>query len=114
MDAFLEALAPLPCPALDPDSQTCQLYEHRPVACRTFGPPLRFGSESAPHCELCFREASPAQIEACRWQPDPQDAEGRLGEMLQTPIGEAWHSFIAWVLEEPIRDWPQGQGEPRA
>src|SRR5262245_14353729 len=34
-----------PCPALDPDTGACDLYAARPIACRTFGPPVRFGGE---------------------------------------------------------------------
>src|SRR5262245_474468 len=39
-----------PCPALDPATQTCDLYSSRPVTCRTFGPPVRCGSESVGVC----------------------------------------------------------------
>src|SRR5512142_591106 len=28
-----------PCPALDPQSGLCELYESRPMTCRVFGPP---------------------------------------------------------------------------
>lgn len=28
-----------PCPALDPENGTCDLYAARPITCRTFGPP---------------------------------------------------------------------------
>src|SRR4051812_14579993 len=31
-----------PCPVLDPDTGMCDLYEWRPLTCRTFGPPLHF------------------------------------------------------------------------
>ena len=30
-----------PCPALDLNHGTCDLYESRPILCRTFGPPMR-------------------------------------------------------------------------
>ena len=30
-----------PCPALDPQSGLCELYESRPMTCRVFGPPVR-------------------------------------------------------------------------
>src|SRR5512146_2180364 len=35
-----------PCPVLDPDTRTCDLYAWRPITCRTFGPPVRFGQDS--------------------------------------------------------------------
>src|SRR5580700_10706276 len=28
-----------PCPALDPETGLCELYESRPMTCRVFGPP---------------------------------------------------------------------------
>lgn len=33
------------CPVLDPVTGTCDLYAHRPMTCRTFGPPVRTGDE---------------------------------------------------------------------
>ena len=54
-----------PCPALDPDTGACDLYAARPIACRTFGPPIRFAGEDLGVCELCFQGASDEQIAAC-------------------------------------------------
>ena len=54
-----------PCPALDPETKTCDLYDWRPVTCRTFGPAVRFGGESVAVCELCFDGATPDEVEAC-------------------------------------------------
>src|ERR1700692_2824924 len=53
-----------PCPALDPETGACDLYAARPITCRTFGPPVRFGSESVGVCELCYEGASDAEIAA--------------------------------------------------
>jgi Fe-S-cluster containining protein len=58
------------CPALDPDSRTCQLYAWRPVICRTFGPPLHFRGEDLAVCELCFDGAAPEEIAACEVEID--------------------------------------------
>ena len=33
------------CPVLDPETGGCDLYAARPVTCRTFGPPVRWGAE---------------------------------------------------------------------
>ncbi len=56
------------CPVLDPDTQTCELYAHRPVLCRTFGPPIRNDHEDAEAglaiCELCFHGATEAEVAA--------------------------------------------------
>src|SRR5690349_10501663 len=46
-----------PCPVLDPATELCELYEHRPLLCRTFGPATRIGS-SIGVCHLCFEGAS--------------------------------------------------------
>ena len=57
-----------PCPALDPETQTCDLYDHRPILCRTFGPPILNDPEDREAglaiCELCFTEASEDDITA--------------------------------------------------
>lgn len=54
-----------PCPALDPDTGTCDLYAARPLTCRTFGPPVRCRSGALAICELCFDGATEEEIEAC-------------------------------------------------
>ena len=65
------------CPVLDPATQTCDLYAHRPVLCRTFGPPIRNDHADADAglaiCELCFHGASEEQVAAAEmessWRP---------------------------------------------
>src|SRR6185369_7947356 len=54
-----------PCPVLDPQTGTCDLYSSRPLTCRTFGPPVRCSSGALAICDLCFDGATPEQIEAC-------------------------------------------------
>src|ERR1019366_8157780 len=53
-----------PCPALDPERGTCDLYQWRPITCRVFGPPVR-SDGGLGVCELCYHGASPDEIEAC-------------------------------------------------
>src|SRR5450755_3977052 len=66
-----------PCPVLDPETGLCELYDSRPMMCRTFGPPVR--SESGLGvCELCFHGASHKQIAACEMVADPDDLEAKL------------------------------------
>ncbi|MCS7314307.1 MAG: YkgJ family cysteine cluster protein [Bryobacterales bacterium] len=77
-ERFFERHAALPCPLLDPATGLCELYEARPLSCRTFGLPVRIGSEDLPPCRLCFRQASAAEIEACRVVIDPEGIEDRL------------------------------------
>jgi Fe-S-cluster containining protein len=45
-----------PCPALDPETGNCELYESRPMTCRVFGPPVRT-EDGLGVCELCFKGA---------------------------------------------------------
>lgn len=67
-----------PCPALDTETNTCDLYSSRPITCRTFGPPVRCGAESVGVCELCFEGASDDQIAACEVEVDPGGLESDL------------------------------------
>ena len=72
------------CPVLDPATQTCDLYEHRPVLCRTFGPPIRNDHEDAEAglaiCELCFAGASETQVAAAEMDSSWRDLQGELEE----------------------------------
>jgi Fe-S-cluster containining protein len=67
-----------PCPALDPESRTCDLYAARPITCRTFGPPMRFNGQSLAVCELCFDGATPEEVERCEVQIAPENLEAQL------------------------------------
>ncbi len=94
-EAFFSAFAALPCPALDPATGACQLYESRPVSCRTFGLPIRCGDQLLPPCRLNFTTATPEEIAAATVDPDPEDVEG---ELLQRCGAEAGDTIVAWVL----------------
>ncbi|HEY7388827.1 MAG TPA: YkgJ family cysteine cluster protein [Bryobacteraceae bacterium] len=87
------------CPALDPDTHTCDLYEARPIACRTFGPAVRFGPGSLALCELCYRGASDAQIAACAVVVDPENVEEELLRDLAAN-GRAGETIVAFALVE--------------
>jgi|SRR5215469_18432896 len=67
-----------PCPALDPETRTCDLYAARPITCRTFGPPVRFGGEALAVCELCFDGVAPEEVERCEVEIDPENLEAKL------------------------------------
>lgn len=58
-----------PCPALDPTTGTCDLYAHRPIVCRTFGPPMRTAEDNLATCELCYTHATPEEIAVCELDP---------------------------------------------
>ncbi|HEY1986799.1 MAG TPA: YkgJ family cysteine cluster protein [Terracidiphilus sp.] len=52
------------CPALDPATGRCDVYEWRPMTCRVFGPPVRM-DDGLGCCELCFVGATEEEIAAC-------------------------------------------------
>ncbi len=99
--AFVERHVDTPCPALDPDSGCCDLYAARPIICRVHGAPLRFGDVTSPPCELCFRGATAAEIEARRFDPDPDDREGALLAELAAAGSERGETLVAWALVPP-------------
>src|SRR5581483_7905171 len=67
-----------PCPALDPDLGTCDLYAYRPLTCRAFGPPIRWNESALGVCELCFVGASDEEIAACEGVLDDRGLEETL------------------------------------
>ena len=91
-----ERFAALPdegyCPALDPESLTCDLYEARPITCRIFGPAVRSGGDVLGVCELNYRGATDEQIAACQVQVDPGGMEDALLE------GTPGQTVVAFAL----------------
>jgi Fe-S-cluster containining protein len=86
-----------PCPALNPENGTCELYEFRPVTCRTFGPPIMEEGELAV-CELCFDGVSDEEIATCEMHPDPDNLEAALLKELENATGAQGETIIAFVL----------------
>jgi len=86
-----------PCPALDPGTGLCELYEHRPMTCRVFGPPVR-SEEGLGVCELCFPGATDEQIAACEMVPDPEDLEWQLVRELEQSSGIRGNTIVAFAL----------------
>jgi Fe-S-cluster containining protein len=86
-----------PCPALDPQTGNCELYESRPMTCRVFGPPVR-SEEGLGVCELCFQGASDKEIADCEMKPDPDDLESRLLHDLEENTGVRGNTIIAFCL----------------
>lgn len=86
-----------PCPALDPATGNCELYDLRPMTCRVFGPPVQ-SEDGLCVCELCFQGASAEEIAACEMNPDPDDLESRLLEKLEKNSGTRGDTIIAYVL----------------
>ena len=105
-DRFLERHSGLPCPVLDPGTQTCDLYAHRPVSCRTYGPPVRFNGQDLPPCRLCFTTAGPQAIEASRVEPDRDGLERAILQRMKRDDGEARETLVAWAVL-PARPGPE-------
>jgi Fe-S-cluster containining protein len=98
LDEFFERHRALPCPALSPATGRCELYDWRPVSCRSYGPPARFGKEKSPPCPLCFREADEEAIERCRMAPDREGLEKKILAAMGVAAGEEWETLIAFAL----------------
>ena len=81
------------CPALDPQSLTCDVYRSRPLTCRIFGPAVRSaGGEVLGVCELNYQGASDEQIAACQVVVDPDGLEDALLE------GRKEQTIVAFAL----------------
>jgi Fe-S-cluster containining protein len=94
-EAFEEFANEDPCPVLNPVTGTCDLYQHRPITCRTFGPPVRVG-EGFAVCELCFVDAPPAAVEAGEMHLPPADME----EELNRQTGRTGDTIVAFALRD--------------
>jgi Fe-S-cluster containining protein len=81
-----------PCPALDPDTKTCDLYEARPITCRIFGPAVRCGGDVLGACELNYVGATDEQIVACQVEINPQSLETDLLR------GDSRETLVAFAL----------------
>jgi len=86
-----------PCPALDPETGNCELYESRPMTCRVFGPPVA-SEDGLGVCELCYHGASDAEIAACEMTPDPDNLEAALLTNLEKSTGSRGNTIIAYCL----------------
>lgn len=87
-----------PCPALDPATGLCDLYQARPITCRTFGPAVRCGPNSLGVCELCYHGATDEQIAACEVEIDPDGLEAQLLEQLEAETGAQGATIVAFAL----------------
>jgi Fe-S-cluster containining protein len=85
------------CPVLDPETGLCELYDARPMTCRTFGPPVR-AEGGLGVCELCFHDATEEQIAACEMGPDPDDLESKLVEEVEKTRGPLGRTTVAYCV----------------
>lgn len=96
--AFAEFADDEICPVLDPKTGVCDLYEHRPMTCRVFGPPVR-SEGGLGICELCFVGATDEEIAACEMKPDPENLESKLLTKLEKASGHGRRTIVAMCLK---------------
>lgn len=89
-----------PCPALDPETGSCDLYSARPMTCRVFGPPVRNEGGALGTCELCFHGATDEQIAQCEMQID-HDLEQEILREMENP---QQNTIVAFALFRPSED----------
>lgn len=95
-EAFFDRTASVACPSLS-ESGECQIYESRPLVCRTFGLPLKNGAEYIGDvCELNFTNASEEEKRAASWDLQWED---ELGPEDEYTVPEAI------VLAARMRGW---------
>jgi len=86
------------CPALDLHTGTCDLYAHRPILCRTFGPPMRTEEGNLATCELCFIGADTEEIARCELDPAVPALEEISSEAYDTATRQHGETLIAYAL----------------
>jgi Fe-S-cluster containining protein len=96
-DAFEAFANEEPCPALDPETGTCDLYAARPITCRVFGPPVK-SEGGLGVCELCYHGATTGEIASCEMVPDPDDLESRLVCDVEEKVGREGCTIVAFAL----------------
>ena len=87
-----------PCPVLDPSTGTCDLYEHRPILCRTFGPPGRTVEGDLAHCELCYTTATTEEIAACELDPALPDTVAASDGAFDATHNLTGETLVAFAL----------------
>jgi len=84
------------CPALDPATGRCDVYEWRPMTCRVFGPPVRMETGALGCCELCFTTATKEDIAACEMH-----VPHALESSLLDELGDTFQTVVAYALMKP-------------
>lgn len=97
-DAFEDYANDEPCPVLDPETGTCDLYAARPLTCRVFGPPVR-SEDGLGVCELCFHGATTEQIAECELHADTDKLETELLKRLERTTGKHGNTIVAFALD---------------
>jgi Fe-S-cluster containining protein len=87
-----------PCPVLDPATGICDLYEARPIVCRTFGPPMRTPDSDLATCELCFIHASTEEIARCELDPTIPTQEAISNEAFNRDHNTRGETIVAFAI----------------
>jgi Fe-S-cluster containining protein len=87
-----------PCPALDPTTGGCDLYEARPIVCRTFGPPMRTPDGDLATCELCYITATTEEIAACELDASIAAQEAASDEAFNIANHLHGETIVAYAL----------------
>jgi Fe-S-cluster containining protein len=85
-----------PCPVLDPETKMCDLYAHRPMTCRVFGPPVRTEGGLGV-CELCFTQASAPEVAEAEVPLEGEELELALNRDSERAHG-AGKTIVAFAL----------------
>lgn len=86
-----------PCPALDPSTGRCDLYEARPHTCRIFGVPLP-AEEGFGVCELCFTEASADKVAVAALAPEFATTPHALDQEAIAAGGAPGLTILSYVI----------------
>jgi Fe-S-cluster containining protein len=100
-EAFAEFANDEPCPVLDPDTGTCDLYAFRPIQCRTFGPPVRDADDQLTVCELCFVNAPAEEVARCEMDQGWRSQEEALIDNAEKQSGRFGATLVAFALAPP-------------
>lgn len=91
-----------PCPVLDPASGTCDLYQHRPIVCRTFGPPMRTAEGDLATCDLCYITATTEEIASCELDPTIPAQESASNAAYNAAHSLQGETIVAFVLRQTV------------
>ena len=98
VDAFEHFANYEPCPALDPEHGTCDVYTWRPQTCRVFGPPIAAG-EGYGVCELCFQTATPQEVAQAAIMPPSEERSRTLDGAAVAAGATPGATIVAFVLQ---------------
>lgn len=96
-ERFAEFANDEPCPVLDPETGTCDLYAARPMTCRVFGPPVR-SEDGLGVCELCYHGATDEEIAACEMHLETTALEAELTAQAEATTGQHGDTIVAFAL----------------